>query len=270
MTVRIFGFWPFLADSGRARPHTLGKNPSEFVIPSRPQPCLRGKDERGICCFSIEKPAVPLTSSLLSPREILIFPFWNQVLLDDFLSPQFTMLPQYKDFVWNLPQPWSVSRLILLLATLSAACAADCIPFTQARDHIGETQCITGKVFRVKAGARGTTFFDFCEDFRVCPFTVVIFPGHLKDIGDVRQLKDHVIQIHGDLKEYDGRAEIVLEQVHQLGGAAALIPKLPKNYDVENRGHYSAGTFSLPKPRKTPAKKRQTPTLPVSIPEDPE
>lgn len=161
-------------------------------------------------------------------------------------------------------------RLILLIAIFLRWSFADCIPFTEARSHIGETECITGKVFRVKAGARGTTFFDFCEDFRVCPFTVVIFPGHLKDIGDVRQLKDHVIQIRGDLKEYDGRTEIVLQELRQLGSAAALVPKLPKNYDVENRGHYSAGTFSLPKPRKTPTKKRQTPTLPITIPEDPE
>jgi hypothetical protein len=165
---------------------------------------------------------------------------------------------------------WSFRALLAAFALLSTFAAADCIPFTEAQAHIGETRCVTGKIFRVKAGARGVTFFDFCEDFRVCPFTVVIFPGHLKDIGDVRQLKDRVVEIHGDLKEYDGRAEIVLDQLRQLGGGAALLPKLPKNYDVENKGHYSAGTFSLPKPTKTPAKKRQTPTLPVELPAEQE
>lgn len=147
---------------------------------------------------------------------------------------------------------------------------ADCIPFTQARDHIGETQCITGTVLRVKSGGRGVTYFDFCEDFRVCPFTVVIFPGHLKDIGDVRQLQSRQIEVHGELKAYDGRAEIVLEQLRQLGGSAALVPRLPKNYDVESKGHYSAGKFSFPKAQKTPAKKRQTPKLPIEIPKDSE
>jgi len=145
---------------------------------------------------------------------------------------------------------------------------AECIPFTEARTHIGETQCVTGTVYRVKSGAHGVTFFDFCEDFRVCPFTVVIFPGHLKDIGDVRQLKNRVVEIHGDLKAYDGRAEIVLEQLRQLGGAAALIPRLPKNYDVENKGHYSAGSFSLPKPAHPKKAKKQPATLPMEIPED--
>ncbi|MBV8053083.1 MAG: hypothetical protein JOZ80_17990 [Acidobacteriaceae bacterium] len=159
--------------------------------------------------------------------------------------------------------------LLIVLAMFCGPCFADCIPVSEAQSHIGETQCVTGKVFRVKAGARGVTFFDFCEDFRVCPFTVVIFPGHLRDIGDVRQLKDRVVEIYGDLKEYDGRAEIVLSQLRQLGASAVLVPKLPKNYDVENKGHYSAGSFSLPKPSKKPAKKRQPPTLPIDIPEDP-
>jgi hypothetical protein len=159
-------------------------------------------------------------------------------------------------------------RLLMLTLFFPALSPAECIPFTEARAHIGETQCITGTVYRVKQGARGVTFFDFCEDFRVCPFTVAIFPGHLKDIGDVRQLKNRVVEIHGDLKEYDGRAEIVLEQLRQLGGAAALVPKLPKNYDVENKGHYSAGTFSLPKPAHPKKAKKQPATLPIEIPED--
>ena len=164
---------------------------------------------------------------------------------------------------------WRDMASLAVLAVFCGPCFGECIPMSEAQAHIGETQCVTGKVFRVKAGARGVTFFDFCEDFRVCPFTVVIFPAHLRDIGDVRPLKDRVVEIHGDIKEYDGRAQIVLSQLRQLGAAAVLVPKLPKNYDVENKGHYSAGTFSLPKPSKTPAKKRQTPTLPIDIPEDP-
>lgn len=164
-----------------------------------------------------------------------------------------------------------MSRLIyfnLVFSLLGRFAFGECLPITQAQDHIGETQCITGKVLRVKRGGRGVTFFDFCEDFRVCPFTVVVFPGHLKDIGDVRVLQNRVVEVHGPLKEYDGRAEIVLEELRQLGGGAATIPKLPKDYDVERKGKYSAGTFSLPKPTSTPAKKRQTPTLPIEVEQD--
>jgi hypothetical protein len=162
----------------------------------------------------------------------------------------------------------AVLRHLACGGMFSALAVAECIPITQARDHIGETRCVTGKVLGLKHGSRGVTYFDFCEDFRVCPFTVVVFPGHLKDIGDVRELKDRVIEVHGELKTYDGRVEIVLDQLRQLGGEAAKIPRLPKNYDVEKQGHYSAGTLSHPRPKRATTKKRQTPTVPAEIPED--
>jgi hypothetical protein len=145
---------------------------------------------------------------------------------------------------------------------------ADCIPITEARQHIGEDRCVTGKVLRVKRGERGVTYFDFCADFRVCPFTVVVFPHNLRDIGDVRQLQNRVIEIHGPVKEYDGRAEIVLQQSRQLGGEGARIPRLPKDYDVERKGHYSAGTFSLPGAPYATSKKRQPAKIPAEIPND--
>lgn len=164
----------------------------------------------------------------------------------------------------------SPTKCLLLTQVLSALSPADCIPFTAAREHIGEDRCISGKVLRVKQGSRGVTFFDFCEDSRVCPFTVVVFRDNLRDVGDVRQLQNKVIEVHGTLKEYDGRAEIVLQQLRQLGGEAGHIPPLPKTYDVENKGHFSAGKFSLPKPKHAAHKKRQTPKLPIEIPEDEE
>ena len=55
-------------------------------------------------------------------------------------------------------------------------------------------------------------------------------------MGDVRQLQGRMFEIHGQVKEYDGRAEIVLEEYLQLGGAAARIRPLAQNYDVEKKG----------------------------------
>lgn len=146
--------------------------------------------------------------------------------------------------------------------------ASDCIPIFEARQHIGEDQCVTGKVFRVKRAGRGVTLFDFCQDSMVCPFTVVVFPHDLKRIGDVSQLHNKVIEVHGPVKEYDGRAEIVLQQARQLGGEGIRIPPLPKNYDVENKGRYSAGRFSLPKPAYKTHPKKQTAKIPAMIPTD--
>jgi len=134
--------------------------------------------------------------------------------------------------------------------------ASDCIPVHEAGQHVGETKCVAGKVLKIKVGAKGVHFLHFCEDQTACPFTVVVFPSGLKDVGDVRRLEGRTIEIHGAVKLYDGRAEIILNRISQITGGAAMIPPLPKNYDVENRGHYSAGHL---RPAKKPAKVKAKP-----------
>jgi hypothetical protein len=157
----------------------------------------------------------------------------------------------------------AASHFFALLITLVAASASasDCLLIGEAAKHVGENKCVTGKVLRVKAGARGVHFVDFCEEQQACPFTVVVFASDLKDVGDVRRLKGHVIEIHGPVKLYDGRAEIILNRVTQLTGGSTLIPPLPKNYDVEKQGHYSAGSM---RPTKKPATVKGT-TSPTAI-----
>jgi hypothetical protein len=143
----------------------------------------------------------------------------------------------------------------MLLAGTRAS-ASDCLPIREASQHVGEIKCVTGKVLHVKVGARGVHFIDFCEDQMACPFTVVVFPHDLKDVGDVRRLTGHVIEIRGAVKLYDGRAEIILNRVSQVTGGSTLIPPMPKNYDVEKQGHYNAGRM---RPPKKPKKTKQTP-----------
>lgn len=161
-----------------------------------------------------------------------------------------------------------MSRLKLLLVSLLPFIArADCVPFEQARRHIGETLCISGRVVRVQAGNKGVHYLDFCDDYRLCPFSVVVFPYDMKNVGDVRELAGKVIEVRGEVKEYDDRAEIILESRKQLNGPAASIPSMPKKFDVEQRGHFSAGQSRAPHRRST-SKKRQKPTLPVELPND--
>jgi hypothetical protein len=165
--------------------------------------------------------------------------------------------------------PISQHSMLVAATLLSSLAWSDCLPFDQARKHVGEVKCITGKVVRVQQGSRGVHFLDFCDDFRICPFTVVIFPSDLKSVGDVRQLQGRMIEIHGPVKEYDGRAEIVLQEYRQLSGPGARIPPLPKNYDVEKKGRYSAGTFSHPKAKRKTSKK-QPADIVTQEPQDPE
>jgi hypothetical protein len=144
---------------------------------------------------------------------------------------------------------WIVPPIILL--TTALAHASDCIPIYAASQHVGQIACVTGKVLRVKVGARGVHFLNFCEDQMACPFTVVVFSHDLKDVGDVRRLAGRLIEIKGAVKLYDGRAEMVLNRISQITGGAMLIPPLPKDYDVEKRGHYSAGHLTSKKLKAT-------------------
>lgn len=158
-------------------------------------------------------------------------------------------------------------HLPIVVGVLAQLCSSACIPFDQARRHIGETQCVTGKIVRVEAGAKGVHYLDFCEDYRLCPFSVVVFSYDLKNVGDVRELAGKVVEIRGEVKEYDDRAEIILESRKQLGGEAASLPPMPKNVDVEQRGNFSPGQFRAPHNR-TIRKKKGIPTVPAEIPQD--
>jgi hypothetical protein len=54
---------------------------------------------------------------------------------------------------------------ILFWAVSAVLASGDCIPFTEAKDHIGEIHCVSGKVTRVERSDRGAHFLDFCEDY---------------------------------------------------------------------------------------------------------
>ena len=148
----------------------------------------------------------------------------------------------------------------IVVAVFAPRANSECIFYSEALKHIGATKCVTGKVLRVKQGNGGVHFLDFCEEYRGCPFTVVVFPGDLKRIGDVRRLQGRQIEIDGDVKGYDGRAEIILRRASQLRGDAGRIPPLPKEYDVERHGKCRTGKFSHPKAaQRSPHKKQPAP-----------
>lgn len=140
---------------------------------------------------------------------------------------------------------------VFVFATLAIG-RADCLPFDQAPKHIGEIVCLRGRVVKIAATTGGTHYLNFCENFLVCPFTVVVFPGHLESIGDVRSLQGRDLEIDGLVKLYKGHAEIVLTEASQLhGDAASHIPPLPQNYDVSEHGKFSAGSPYAKKPKKS-------------------
>jgi hypothetical protein len=132
---------------------------------------------------------------------------------------------------------------LLVVMLVAASCFADCIPFTDAPQHLGESRCVKGKVVNIGESKSGSLYLNFCEDYKKCAFAVVVFPSALKDVGDVRKLKDQDIEIFGKITEWRGRTEMVLRELRQLKGEAAKIPPIPKDYDVQKKGRFSAGEF---------------------------
>lgn len=159
---------------------------------------------------------------------------------------------------------------ILVVVLVAAAPAwADCIPIEKAPDKVGADLCVTGTVIDVVQSPTGTWFLDFCQDYRTCPFTVVVFPSELRDVGDVRLLKGKTIEIHGRIKLYKGRAEIILSDKRQLKGDFGSIPPMPRGYDAERRGNAPARAPSA-KPRSTPGKTTEPAKPPSYEPTVPE
>ena len=142
----------------------------------------------------------------------------------------------------------------LALLLLAANCAAACLPISEAPNKLGSTLCITGKVLSVERSPTGAVWFlNFCEDHRDCPFSAVVFTKDLRDVGDVRQLAGRTIEVHGKVKLYKGVPEIIIRDARQLKGEAAKLPHLPKEFDVQKKGRFSA---SQGKPKADPSPSR--------------
>jgi DNA/RNA endonuclease YhcR with UshA esterase domain len=93
---------------------------------------------------------------------------------------------------------------------------AGCVDFHDAAPHAGETGCVSGRVVRVFASRGGNTFLDFCEDYRDCPFTSVIFSSDKSKFGDLASLAGRQIEIRGPITVYQGRPEIIIHDSEQI------------------------------------------------------
>jgi len=156
--------------------------------------------------------------------------------------------------------------ILLTSALLTSLAAGECLSIEQTKDKTGNRACVSAKVLKVVAG-RGAHFLDFCEDYEKCPFTVVVFDRDLRDVGDVRQLEGKQIEIHGNIVKYEGKSEIVLRDSSQLKGGSPKLPPVPKTYDAERHGNFSATAKSSTKPpkQKKPRRPQKDTTDPGTV-----
>ncbi len=178
-------------------------------------------------------------------------------------------------------------RVLVVIVLALSAYATDCIPLEQAKDKVGAVSCIKAQVVKVSATETGTHHLNFCSDDHQCPFTVVVFPRDLRQVGDVRQLEGKPVEVHGKIQLYEGVPEIILRDSRQLRGvsippvpkdysvggnlthrAEARPPKLEGKYDVERKGKHRAGSFRSPTSKRS--KHRPHPRRGAdSLPEEP-
>ena len=93
---------------------------------------------------------------------------------------------------------------------------AGCVDFHDAAPHVGETGCVSGRVLKVFTSRNDTTFLDFCEDYRDCPFGSVIFSSDKRKFGDLQSLAGRQIEIRGFIDVYKERPEIVVRDPEQI------------------------------------------------------
>ena len=120
-----------------------------------------------------------------------------------------------------------------------AGCSAECIAIEQAQKKVGQLACVKAKVVRVNESQSGNTYLDFCENYRQCPFSVVVFHRDAKHLGDLKALAGKDVEIFGPVQEYAGRAEIVLRDKRQFDGEKSkYIPPQPQRHDMPSAAQH--------------------------------
>lgn len=94
-----------------------------------------------------------------------------------------------------------------------------CVDIRDAGGLAGKSGCVAGLVLRVYSARSGNTFLDFCQDYRTCPFTSVVFASDKDKFGDLGTLQGRRVEIRGDVVVYQGRPEIIIRDPQQVRGA---------------------------------------------------
>ncbi len=105
-------------------------------------------------------------------------------------------------------------------ATLPSAAAPSAIPvsidYTDAKNHIGENAAVTGAILSVYTSSSGQVFFDYCKNYKNCPFSAVVFADDAKNFTDISQYEGKTITLTGQIKSYNGTPEIVINSPDQI------------------------------------------------------
>ena len=107
----------------------------------------------------------------------------------------------------------------LLLALAANLMAADTIPSAEAKDHIGQTGTVCGKVADTRhlESGRQPTFLNFDKRYPEHTFTAVIFGENRAKFGTPeKDYLDKDICVSGKIEEFNGKPQIVVTEKGQI------------------------------------------------------
>jgi len=121
-----------------------------------------------------------------------------------------------------MPLDENIFAVAFLIAT-PVLHAADTIPSAQAKDHIGETAAVCGRIADARYQENGShvTFLNFDGPYPDHTFTAFLPAENRAKLGTPE--KDHngrEICVSGKIQEYHGKPEIVLTDPQQIKAEA--------------------------------------------------
>ena len=102
----------------------------------------------------------------------------------------------------------------LLLLFVSHSFAQDVIASKDAKDNIGKTAHVKGKVVSIFESKNGNTYINFDDKSPNQTFTVVLFKDTKLDLSKITE--GSTLTVSGEIKEYKGKPEIVLLTADQI------------------------------------------------------
>jgi DNA/RNA endonuclease YhcR with UshA esterase domain len=108
-----------------------------------------------------------------------------------------------------------IVTLIFFFLIISANIyAQDTISSKGAKDYIGQTVYIKGKVAAIFISDKGNTFINFDDKSPNQTFTVAIFSDSKVDISKITE--GCTLTVRGEVKEYKGKPEIIVNKNEQI------------------------------------------------------
>jgi hypothetical protein len=101
-------------------------------------------------------------------------------------------------------------------AAPTTSSGAPCSSYQDAAALVGKDACITGRVLNVVTSKAGNTYLDFCQDYRTCPFSSVIFKEDRGRFGDLQYLQGRFVELRGLVSTYKERPQIIVRAPEQI------------------------------------------------------